>query len=85
MTPRILRPLLSVAEMRKEAGFPFQSVSLFLRYGLECHPAWVSKGLRRRVKRLEVVVGDDILDWDVDKYFLDGLDHLQKNRDVQWD
>ena len=85
VTPRILRPLLSVAEMRKEAGFPFQSVSLFLRYGLECHPAWVSKRLRRCVERLEVVVGDDILDWDVDKYFLDGLDHLQKNRDVQWD
>ena len=85
VNPRVLQPLLNIAEMRKEAGFPFKSVSLFLRDGLERHPVWVSKGLRRRVERLEVVVGDDILDWDVDKYFLDGLDHLQKNRDVQWD
>ena len=41
--------------------------------------------LRKCVEKLEVVRGDDILDWDVDKYFLDGLDHLQKIRDVQWD
>ena len=30
-------------------------------------------------------MGDDLLDWDVDKYFLDGLGRLQNNRDVQWD
>ena len=41
--------------------------------------------LRGYVEELEIVVEDDVLDWDVDKYFLDGLDHLQKNRDVQWD
>lgn len=34
--------------------------------------------------KLEVVEGDDVLDWEVDKYSLDGLEHL-KNRNVQWD
>ena len=34
---------------------------------------------------MEVILGDDVLDWGVDKYFLDGLDHLQRNLDVQWD
>ena len=85
MYPRVLELLLSVAEMRKEAGFPFKSVSLFLQDGLEHEVVWVSQGLKKCVERLEVIVGDDVLDWDVDKYFLDGLDHLQKNWDVQWD
>ena len=41
--------------------------------------------LREYVEELEVILGDDVLDWDVDKYFLDGLDRLQKNLNVQWD
>ena len=81
----ILRPLLIVAQSRKVAGFPFKSVSLFL---------WTSLGqardqdlgeLRTYVGELKVVTGDDALDWDADRYFLDGLDHLLKGRDVQWD
>ena len=78
----ILESLIITAYRRKEAGFPFRSVSLFLedeRYKV------VLKELRKCVGKPEVVVGDDILDWDVDKYFLDGLDHLQRNQDVQWD
>ena len=35
--------------------------------------------------KLEVVEGDDVLDWEVDKYSLDGLEWHQKNRNVQWD
>ena len=81
----ILRPLLIVAQRRKAAGFPFKSVSLFL---------WASPGqardqdleeLRTYFGELKVVTGDDALDWDVEKYFLKGLDHLLKGRDVQWD
>lgn len=68
------------------AGFPFKSVLLFLRGGPEWDRAWqvILDRLRECVEKLEIVMGDDALDWDVDKYFLDGLEHLQKNRDVEW-
>lgn len=81
----VLQLLLSVAQKRKVAGFPFRSVSLFF-----CGDPWqgewdeVLDELRENIEGLEVFVGDDALDWDVDKYFLDGLEHLQKNKDVEW-
>ena len=82
----LLRLLLDIAQKKKAAGFPFRSVSLFLSVD---GPEWEFEEavgeLREYVERLEAVPGDDVLDWDVDKYFLDGLDHLQKIRDVQWD
>ena len=85
----VLRPLLDAARKRKVVGFPFKYVSLFLRGDLEWEYQEIAEEdlhkLRKCVERLEVVEEDDALDWDVDKYFLDGLDHLQKNRDVQWD
>ena len=75
---------LSIAQGKKVAGSPFGSVSLFIR---GANPRWrldpVLEELRC-VGELEVVLGDDVLDWDIDKYFLDGLDHLQKNGDVEW-
>ena len=80
-----LLSLLNVAQRRKEAGFPFRSVSLFLRGVPRLGSDRVLEELRRCVERLEFIAGDDVLDWDVDKYFLDGLDHLQMNRDVEWD
>ena len=80
----ILPLLLGIAQKRKAAGFPFKSVSLFLR-GDDLGWDQVSEGFRECIEELEVVTGDDVLDWDIDKYFLDGLDHLQKNQDVQWD
>ena len=75
----VLAPLLSAAKRRKAVGFPFSSVLLFLPW------LWDELDeLRRYVGKLEVVM-DDYLDWDVDKYFLDGLEHLQRDRGVQWD
>jgi len=82
---KILPPLLNVARRRQVAGFPFKRVSLFLSSTSEWHWDSVLKGLKSCVGELEVVAGDDVLDWDLDKYFLDGLEHLQKNRDVRWD
>ena len=80
---KVLRPLLSVARKRKAAGFPFRSVLLFIRDPPGWHQNTTLKELRRCVEKLEVFGGDKVLDWDVDKYFLDGLEH-QKSRDVQW-
>ena len=81
----VLQPLLRIVQKRKVAGFPFGFVLLFLNGD----PGWgwdmALEELKMCVERLEVVIGDDVLDWDVDRYFLHGLDHLQDNRDIQWD
>jgi len=83
----VLQPLLSVAWKRKVVRSPFRSVSLFLRDGPYSDWRWdgALDRLRRCVGKLEVVMGEDVLDWNVDKYFLDGLEHLEKDRDIQWD
>ena len=82
-----LLPLLSIAQERNAIGFPFKSILLFFPGAPEWEWDWdvTVDMLERCVGKLEVVLGDDALDWDVDKYFLDGLEHLQKNRDVEWD
>jgi len=84
----VLRALLPVARKRKAAGNPFSSVSLFL-------PLAPSPGMREEeleelrscTGNFELVTGDAILDWDIDRprYFLDGLEHLRNSRNVQWD
>jgi len=77
----VLTRLLSIAKKRQVVGFPFKSVLLFLR----ADQVWVwdqfLRELKSCVEKLEVVLGDD----DVDKYFLDGLEHLQGNQYVEWD
>ena len=70
LRPELMRQLPSIARRRKAAGFPFRSVSLFLRDG----PGW---RWDMDMEELKVAVEFDILGWDVDKYFLDGLDHLK--------
>ena len=81
----VLKPLLSIALKRKVAGCPFRSVLLFLSGGERWGWGEVLDELKTCVEKLEVVMGDEIFDWDVDEYFLDGLDHLQNNRRVEWD
>ena len=81
----VLQPLLSIAHKRKVVGFPFKSVSLFLPGGPKSIWDEALDKLKRCVEKLEVVLRNGALDWDVDKYFLDGFEHLQKNRDVEWD
>jgi hypothetical protein len=78
-----LQPLLKVARRRKAAGFPFRSVSLFLLH--DPRSEQVLEELRGCIERLEVVTGDNVLGWSIDKYFLGGLDHLQERQNVQWD
>ena len=84
MHDQLLHQLLRIAQKREVAGSPFKSVSFLSDFpGEESEVAL--EELRKCVERLEVVKRDDALDWDVDEHFLDGFDHLQKSRDVQWD
>ena len=78
--PDTLQTLLAVAQRRKAAGCPFRSVSLFLPDGPQS--GQILDQLRECIEGFEVTVGDKVLGWDVDRYFLAGLDHLRKCRDV---
>ncbi|KAF9781150.1 hypothetical protein BJ322DRAFT_255249 [Thelephora terrestris] len=77
---QILQHLPQVAQKRKDAGMPFESVSLFIRcpwdehetVPMESSPAL--EQLRGCVEKFEIVTGDDALDWNMDDYFFDGLD-----------
>ena len=80
---RTLQILLTIAQRRKLAGSPFRSVSLFLWE--DPQSGWILDQLRECIERFEVTVEDKVLQWDVDKYFLAGLDHLQDRRDVWCD
>ena len=75
--------LLAVAQRRKAAGCPFKSVSLFLLEDLQ--PGRILDELRECIEGFEVTVRDKAPGWDVDRYFLAGLDHLQECRDVWCD
>ena len=84
-----LRTILPVARGRKVAGCPFESVSVFLQDApslRECEGKVEElEGLRRCVKRFGLTTGDDVSDWDIDEFFLDGLEHLRNRRNVQWE
>ena len=84
---KALLSLLNIAQKRKVVGFPLKSILLFLwdRVTLEWQWDQVLEKLRSSVEKLEVFTGDDVLDWDADKFFLDGLEHLRENRDIRWD
>ena len=77
----MLDTLCHVAQERKVAGFPLRSVSMFVdpeRARLGSVDSNLEE-LRRWVETVKFVTGDDILDWNVDDYFLDGLDHIRRD------
>ena len=63
-----LQTLLAVARRRKAAGCPFISVSLFLLDDPQSGP--ILDELRGCIEGFEVTVGDKVLGWNVDEYFL---------------
>jgi hypothetical protein len=83
---RDLAHLPDVAQKRKEGGMPLRSVSLFIRkpWDEKRHGTMESRlelnRLREYVERLEVVVGDDALDWDADEYLFGGLPDVRRYR-----
>ena len=81
--PDTLQTLLAVAQRRKAAGCPFRSVSLFLLE--DPQSGRILDELRECIGGFEITVGDEVLGWDVDRYFLAGLDHVRERRDVWCD
>ena len=80
-----LQILLTVAQRRKAAGSPFRSVSLFLLELEDPRSGRILDQLRDCIEDFEVTVGDKVLGWDVNRYFLAGLDHLRERLDVWCD
>jgi hypothetical protein len=78
----ILQSLLRVSRKRQTAGAPFRSVTLAIPSEMI---SVVSSGdlaaLNECIERFELLVGDDALDWNVDKYFIPNYDPQQKRRD----
>ena len=70
-----------VARERKLAGIPLRSVSVFLGNDWNPErPGLAPEELRGWVGTFKLVVGDDELqDWNVDDYFLEGLDHTWRD------
>jgi len=80
----VLSALSWFARRRKEAGIPLRRVSLFVHEtpspGRAGHLGWMEdlEESRRCIETFEYVDDPDtLLDWNVDDYFLDGLDHLR--------
>ena len=80
----ILSP--SSRSYRDSSGYPFKSASVFLPDELGGEgEGEVPEVLRRCIEKFRLATGDDAFDWDTDKYFLDGLEHLRNCRIVQWE
>jgi hypothetical protein len=79
----ILSTLHHVARRREAAGFPLRTVSVFLGWTRNPkHLEWMGSDLeelRRYIGTFKLVMGDDALDWNVDDYFLDGLDNFRRD------
>ena len=77
----ILQSLLIVAKKRKMAKAPFRSVTLAIpSTDLVVSPGELA-ALNEYIERFEFLVGDDALDWDVNKYFIPDYDPLWRRRD----
>ena len=81
---KILEPICRVARMRKEAGFPFRSVSVLSpQLGrLAEDPDEIEPGAeeaRKWIDSFKLVTGEDAMDWNVDDYFFDGLHGIRRD------
>ena len=81
----MLFKLCRVVEERKLAGFPLRSVSVFLCNTweqLESSEEELREFIKTFTGTFELVVGDGALDWNVDDYFLEGLDHVRRDQQI---
>jgi len=69
----LVRRLLNISHARAKAGLPFRTVTFAHPFELAPDDLKVLEGLRGCVGRVELLLGDDTLDWNLDKYFLNGL------------
>ena len=68
-SPDPMTCLLTIAKSRAQAGLPLRTITVA---SPELAPgnSEILEEVRGYVERLELLLGDDALDWDIDKYFL---------------
>ena len=69
----LARHLLDAAQIRAKAGSPFRTITFAYPSVLAQRHLAILERLRECVEWVELLLGDDALDWSLDKYFLDGL------------
>jgi hypothetical protein len=69
-TPNPVRCLPEVAQTRAQAGLPLKAITVAYPSELASYDLEVLEELRAYVERVELLLEDDTLDWNLDKYFL---------------
>ena len=73
LTSDLVRALLKVARKRAKAGLPLQTITFACPSMPLPGDLMVLEVLDVYVERVVLLLGDDALDWDHDKYFLNGV------------
>ena len=72
-TSDLARRLLGIAQTRAKAGLSFKAITFACRLSPAKTDLETLEELKECVVRVELLLGDDALDFNLDKYFLDGL------------
>ena len=72
-TSDLVRRLLGIAQTRAKAGLSFKAITFACRLSPAKTDLETLEELKECVVRVELLLGDDALDFNLDKYFLDGL------------
>ena len=72
-TSDLAKRLLDIVQTRAKAGLSFKAITLACRLSLAQIDLETLEGLKECVGRVELLLGDDALDFNLNKYFLDGL------------
>ena len=70
--PDLVRLLLKAVQTRAEAGHRFKTITFVCPHALAPNDLTALRGLGECVERVELLLGNDPLDWTFDKYFLNG-------------
>ena len=73
LTSDLVPRLLKAAQTRAKAGLPLRTITFACPSVLAPKHLAILGGLREYVERIDVLLGDDTLDWNLDKYFLHGI------------
>ena len=73
LTSDLVTRLFSIARVRARAGFPLKTITFACPSVLTPYDLTALEGLKEYVERVELLLGDDALDWNLDKYFLNGF------------
>ena len=72
-TPSLVKYLFDIAQTWAKAGTSLKAIAFAYPSAPPRDDLKILEGLKAYVERVELLLGDDALDWNPDKYFLNGL------------